>query len=64
MDNKNKRFYILLFILALIVNFSGIGQKFFTDDPALYASIAKNLIYKKDFLQLFTYNQDWLDKPR
>jgi 4-amino-4-deoxy-L-arabinose transferase-like glycosyltransferase len=49
--------------LALIVNFSGINLKFFTDDPALYASIAKNLIYKKEFLQLFTYNQDWLDKP-
>ena len=63
MDNKNRQFYILLFILALIVNFSGINQKFFTDDPALYASIAKNLIYKKDFLQLFTYNLDWLDKP-
>jgi len=36
---------------------------FFTDDPGLYASIAKNLIYKKEFFQLFTYNTDWLDKP-
>jgi 4-amino-4-deoxy-L-arabinose transferase-like glycosyltransferase len=63
MKYQNKLFYILLFVLALIVNFSGINVKFFTDDPGLYASIAKNLIYKKDFLQLFTYNQDWLDKP-
>lgn len=63
MKVQNKLFYILLFVLALIVNFSGINVKFFTDDPGLYASIAKNLIYKKDFLQLFTYNQDWLDKP-
>jgi 4-amino-4-deoxy-L-arabinose transferase-like glycosyltransferase len=63
MKDKNAQFYILLFILALVVNFTGINVKFFTDDPALYASIAKNLIYKKDFLQLFTYNQDWLDKP-
>lgn len=61
--DTNSQFYALLFVLALIVNLSGIGLKFFTDDPALYASIAKNLIYKKDFLQLFTYNQDWLDKP-
>jgi len=53
----------LLFVLALAVNFAGINIKFFTDDPGLYASIAKNLIYKKDFLQLFTYNRDWLDKP-
>ena len=61
--DTNSQLYALLFVLALVVNLSGIGLKFFTDDPALYASIAKNLIYKKDFLQLFTYNQDWLDKP-
>ncbi len=63
MKVQNKLFYILLFVLALIVNFSGINVKFFTDDPGLYASIAKNLIYKKEFFELFTYNQDWLDKP-
>jgi 4-amino-4-deoxy-L-arabinose transferase-like glycosyltransferase len=63
MKDRNRQIYIVLFILALVVNFSGINLKFFTDDPALYASIAKNLIYKKEFLQLFTYNQDWLDKP-
>ncbi|MBK0377739.1 ArnT family glycosyltransferase [Mucilaginibacter segetis] len=56
-------FYLLLFILAVTVNFSGIATDFFSDDPGLYASIAKNLIYKKDLLQLYTYNQDWLDKP-
>src|SRR6202012_3238881 len=61
--DTNSQFYALLFVLALVVNLSGINLKFFTDDPGLYASIAKNLIYKKDFLQLFTYNQDWLDKP-
>ncbi len=63
MNNTNKIFYILLFVLALVVNFAGINVGFFTDDPGLYASIAKNLLYKKDFFQLFTYNQDWLDKP-
>lgn len=61
--SNNKSFYLLLFILALIVNFIGITTDFFTDDPGLYAALAKNLIYKKDLLQLFTYNQDWLDKP-
>jgi len=63
MSDKNKPLYILLFVLALMVNFSGINVGFFTDDPGLYASISKNLIYHKDFFQLFTYNQDWLDKP-
>jgi 4-amino-4-deoxy-L-arabinose transferase-like glycosyltransferase len=63
MKDKLKLFYLVLFILALLVNFAGINVNFFTDDPGLYASIAKNLVYKKEFLQLYTYNQDWLDKP-
>ncbi|HTE02358.1 MAG TPA: glycosyltransferase family 39 protein [Mucilaginibacter sp.] len=63
MNDKNKPIYLLLFILALVVNFAGINVKFFTDDPGLYASISKNLIYRKEFFELFTYNQDWLDKP-
>jgi len=63
MKDKLKLFYLVLFVLALLVNLAGINVNFFTDDPGLYASIAKNLVYKKDFLQLFTYNQDWLDKP-
>lgn len=63
MKDKNRQFYTLLFVLALAINLAGINVKFFTDDPGLYAAIAKNLIYKHDFLQLFTYNQDWLDKP-
>jgi len=63
MRDQNKQLYILLFVLALVVNFAGINIKFFTDDPGLYASISKNLIYRKEFFELFTYNQDWLDKP-
>ena len=63
MKDQNKPFYILLFVLALVVNFVGINVKFFTDDPGLYASISKNLVYRKEFFELFTYNQDWLDKP-
>jgi len=62
--NKNRRqLYLLFLILALLVNFSGIGLDFFTDDPGLYASISKNLLHRHEFWQLFTYNQDWLDKP-
>lgn len=52
-----------LFVLALVVNFAGIDQRFFTDDPGLYASISKNLLYHKSFFDLFTYDQNWLDKP-
>jgi len=63
MKDKYKLIYFVLFVLALVVNASGINVKFFTDDPGLYAAIAKNLLYKKEFFELFTYNADWLDKP-
>jgi 4-amino-4-deoxy-L-arabinose transferase-like glycosyltransferase len=63
MKDTNRILYLFLFVLALGVAFSGINIKFITDDPGLYASIAKNLQYKNSFFQLFTYNQDWLDKP-
>ena len=63
MNNNNKPFYLILFVLALVVNFIGIGTDFFSDDPGLYASISRALIYKQDLLQLFSYNANWLDKP-
>ena len=63
MKPTHKIFYLILVVLAVAVNFAGINLKFFTDDPGLYASIAKNLIYKNHFWELFTYNRDWLDKP-
>ena len=63
MKDPNKIFYISVLILAIGVNFAGINAQFFTDDAGLYASIAKNLVYKHEFFQLFTYNRDWLDKP-
>ena len=63
MEDGYKPYFILLFVLALVVNFAGIDQRFFTDDPGLYASISKNLLYHKSFFDLFTYDQNWLDKP-
>jgi 4-amino-4-deoxy-L-arabinose transferase-like glycosyltransferase len=63
MDDGYKPYFRLLLILALVVNFAGIDQRFFTDDPGLYASISKNLLYHKSFFDLFTYDQNWLDKP-
>lgn len=63
MKHPHKIFYLAIFVAALAVNFSGLNIKFFTDDPGLYASVAKNLVYKKHFWELFSYNRDWLDKP-
>ncbi|WP_214069965.1 glycosyltransferase family 39 protein [Mucilaginibacter sp. dw_454] len=63
MKNKDKPVYLLLFVLAFAVNVAGINVNFFTDDPGLYAAIAKTMLHKHDLLQLYTYGQDWLDKP-
>lgn len=62
-QQKNRSIYLLLLVLAVFVNFSTISTPFFTDDPGLYGSIVKQLIYKHDFFQLFSYGKDWLDKP-
>jgi hypothetical protein len=53
----------VMLLLAILVNVCTINTAFFTDDPGLYASIAKQLIYKHQFFQLFSYGRDWLDKP-
>ncbi len=63
MKNIRHRIYLFLLLAAILVNFSGFNLDFFTDDPGLYASISKNLLFRHQFWQLFTYNQDWLDKP-
>jgi 4-amino-4-deoxy-L-arabinose transferase-like glycosyltransferase len=63
MDDSYKPYFRVLLALALVVNFAGFDQRFFTDDPGLYASISKNLLYHKSFFDLFTYDQNWLDKP-
>lgn len=63
MKKQDKLFYLLFIILAFAVNIIGINNGFFTDDPGLYASIAKNMLYKHDWLSLYTYGEDWLDKP-
>ncbi len=54
---------LLLLLLAVAVNFSGIQVSFFTDDPGLYAALAKNMVQRGDYWELFSYGKDWLDKP-
>ena len=62
-DTRLITFKILL-LLAVLVNVCTINTAFFTDDPGLYGSIAKQLIYKHRFFELFSYGRDWLDKVR
>ncbi|MVN22935.1 ArnT family glycosyltransferase [Mucilaginibacter arboris] len=62
--NLKKDFpFLLVLLLAVAVNFSGIQVPFFTDDPGLYAALAKNMVLRGSYWELFSYGKDWLDKP-
>lgn len=58
-----KKIFLSLLFLEVFVNFSGITVPFFSNDPALYASISKAMIQRNDFINLYVYGVDWLDKP-
>jgi 4-amino-4-deoxy-L-arabinose transferase-like glycosyltransferase len=58
-----KKVFLSLLLLEIFVNFSGIAVPFFSNDPALYAAISKTMIQRNDFINLYVYGVDWLDKP-
>jgi 4-amino-4-deoxy-L-arabinose transferase-like glycosyltransferase len=56
--------WLYLFIgIAVAVNFSGLFVPITGPDGTLYASIAKTMAQRNDFVELFAYGKDWLDKP-
>jgi 4-amino-4-deoxy-L-arabinose transferase-like glycosyltransferase len=63
MKDNNRLIFLVLLAIALLSNLSGFRDDFFTDDPGLYASISKQLIFHKNFFFLYSYGKDWLDKP-
>jgi len=58
-----KRPYIVLLVLAIVVNLAGIGIKYFTDDPSLYSILARNMAQSNNFTDIIYHGKDWLDKP-
>lgn len=58
-----KKVFLSLLLLEIFVNFSGIAVPFFSNDPALYAAISKTMVHRNDFIDLYVYGLDWLDKP-
>ena len=58
-----KKIFLSLLLLEVFVNFSGIAVPFFSNDPALYAAISKTMVQRNDFIDLYVYGIDWLDKP-
>ncbi|MBC7850265.1 MAG: glycosyltransferase family 39 protein, partial [Chitinophagaceae bacterium] len=53
----------LLIGLSVLVNLSGIFITILGPDGALYASIAKRMVQRNDYVNLFAEGKDWLDKP-
>lgn len=58
-----KKVFLSLLLLEVFINFSGIAVPFFSNDPALYAAISKTMVHRNDFIDLYVYGIDWLDKP-
>ena len=56
--------WLYLFIaLSVLLNFSGLFVPILGLDGPLYATIAKTMVLKHDYVNLFSMGKDWLDKP-
>lgn len=49
--------------LAVLLNFSGLFVTIIAPDGALYAGIAKSMVLRHDYTDLFAEGRNWLDKP-
>jgi 4-amino-4-deoxy-L-arabinose transferase-like glycosyltransferase len=56
--------WLYLFIaMAVLVNFSGLFITIIAPDGTLYATIAKTMVLRHDYVNLYAQGTDWLDKP-
>lgn len=56
--------WLYLFIgMAVFVNFSGLFITIIGPDGTLYATIAKTMVLRHDYVNLYAKGGDWLDKP-
>ncbi|GAO42761.1 putative glycosyltransferase [Flavihumibacter petaseus NBRC 106054] len=62
MDRPFTIFRFCLF-LGVLVNVCAIGSTIMEPDGALYASIAKTMVLRNDWVNLYAEGADWLDKP-
>jgi len=60
--NYTKWLYLFTGV-AVFVNFSGLFVPIIGPDGTLYASIAKTMVVHHDYINLFAFGTDWLDKP-
>ncbi|ANI90212.1 hypothetical protein A9P82_13490 [Arachidicoccus ginsenosidimutans] len=63
MQNFLSKNFKTLLAIAIVLNATALFTGVFTGDSALYADVAKSMAQKNDWLNLFAYGHDWLDKP-
>lgn len=57
------KLYTWLILLIAVVSSTALFGELMEPDAALYASIAKTIALKNDWLNLYVQGSDWLDKP-
>lgn len=60
---KQLKWLYLFIAVAVAVNISGIFVTLMAPDAALYATIAKTMVLRHDYINLMLDGRDWLDKP-
>ncbi len=61
--SNNNQLLKWLVALCVLLNLSGLFIPVLGTDGTLYASIAKTMVRNNNYLELFSQNKDWLDKP-
>lgn len=63
-NTANQQKWLCLFIgIAVAINLSGLFTTIMGPDGNLYATIAKNMVLRNNYTDLFAWGTDWLDKP-
>src|SRR3569833_488075 len=57
------RWLYLFIFLAEMVIFSGLFTTIIGPDGTMYATIAKTMVLRQDYVNMYVLNRDWLDKP-
>lgn len=62
-QEKLNKYFPLLIAIAIAANATGLFVDILEPDGALYASVAKTIVQKNEWLNLYAVGKDWLDKP-
>ena len=58
-----QRWFNPLLLLGILLNATGLFTDILETDGTLYADVAKHMVTHNDWVNLFAYGADWLDKP-